>query len=173
MEPKTQCTHPDNAIENKGGKWDVFIRKRDPYTNKVEFGVVCEGEFSLGCFLLASVICKQGRLATLRMVTMTTDVKAPPVSWLPLFSTVLLSWGDLSAVVLCTCRRIPFNGNGWVFPMPRLASDMILFRKYYFKVICIISWAVGIYSFARETSYMLFNLFANVGRNLIAKKGES
>lgn len=75
--------------------------------NKIEFVVVCDGGFSLGCFLLESVICKQGRLATLRMVAMTTDVKAPPVSWLPLFSTVLLSWGGLSAVVLC----IPVRGR--------------------------------------------------------------
>lgn len=31
MEPKTQCTHPDNAIEKKGRKWDILMCKRDPY----------------------------------------------------------------------------------------------------------------------------------------------
>lgn len=81
------------------------MRKRDLIVSMLEFGVVCEGGLVWVVFLLDSVICKQGRLATLRMVAMTTDVNAPPVSWLPLFSGVLLSWGGLSAVVLCTCTR--------------------------------------------------------------------
>lgn len=131
--------------------------------NKVEFGVVCDGGFSLACFLLESVICKQGRLATLRMVAMTTDVKAPPVSWLPLFSTVLLSWGGLSDVVLCTCKRMAYNGNGWVFPMLRLGSDLILL-----KIIYIVFWPLDVLLHMKHRIW--FNLFFNVGRNLNAKK---